>query len=127
MNALIQPAELEAAAVPLGPYCDTCGGFPCIYPPFCKASRAADMRRGHKPPSLVADLKAFAARAAELANQWRAGRIDKADAVDKAYNFALALGLHYRGANSADFLKDRPTDTIQQLLASAFATSEVSS
>ena len=122
MNAIVHPTGIEAA-VPLGPYCDTCGSFPCVYPPFCKTCRALDLRRGYKPPSLTADLKTFAARAAELANQWRARAIQKADAVDKAYNFALALGLHYRLAqNSVEFLQNKPTDTIQRILAAAFAS-----
>jgi hypothetical protein len=121
MTAIIRPAEIEAA-VPLGPYCDTCGSFPCIYPPFCKLCQAADLRHGYKAPSLAADLKSFANRARELADQWRAGIIDKATAVDKAHNFGCALGLHYRGANSVDFLQDKPTDNIQRVLAAAFAS-----
>ena len=120
MNAIVL---CEDQAVPYW-----CGSFPCGYPSFCEACRAADLRLGYKPPSLEADLKSFARRAAALAEQWRQGSTPKADAVDKAFNYALALGLHYRLANdAAQFMQDKPLDVIQRLLAAAFGRPTVAS
>jgi hypothetical protein len=86
-------------------------------------AQLANLRCGYELPSVAADLKSFAGRAAELADQWRAGVIEKADAIDRAFNYALALGLHYRLAqNSQEFLQNKPTDIIQRVLAAAFAS-----
>jgi hypothetical protein len=122
MNAITPLDEQIEWYCRLGPYCDTCGSIPCIYPSFCEACRAADLRLGYKAPSVAADLKSFAIRADELAKQWSQGSIRKADAVDKAFNFALALGLHYRLAkNAGEFMQDKPVLIIQRVLAAAFA------
>jgi hypothetical protein len=118
MNAIVPPSDL-APSIEFYAYCDTCGALPCIYPAFCNACRAADQKRNtFKISAVDADLKSFAARAAELAGKWRSDVIGKADAVDRAYNFAVALGLHYR-LDKGD--KRRPEDIIQQVLSTAFA------
>jgi hypothetical protein len=122
MNA-IPPLEQIEWYSRLGPYCDTCGSIPCILPSFCEAGRAADLRLGYKAPSVEDDPKSFAQRAAELADQWCQGGISKAVAVDKAFNFALALGLHYRLAkNAGEFMQDKPVLIIQRVLAVAFTS-----
>ncbi len=121
MNAIV-PLAVNETRVVYGAYCDTCGGIPCAYPPFCEACRSADLRRGFKPRSLKDDLQLFARRTRELAAHWTGGHLSKKDAVDRAYHFAVALGLHYRLARSAkEFLRDEPVDLIQRVLAAAFA------
>ena len=121
MNAIVRPSDL-APPIEFYAYCDTCGALPCSYPPFCRACRAADQKRKtFKISAIDADLKSFAARAAELAGEWRSGAIGKADAVDRAYNFAVALGLHYR-LDRGD--RRRPEGIIQQVLSTAFAPQE---
>jgi hypothetical protein len=118
MNALI---KIQEAAPLSGAWCDTCGNFPCANPSFCKTCRAADLVHGYQPPRLENDLKCFACRARDLAAEWRRGHVSKADAADRAINFGLALGLHYRLArNVEDFLSDGPVDVMQAILAAAF-------
>jgi hypothetical protein len=73
-------------------YCFTCGGDPCILPSFCIVCREVDFRN-YRAASQADHLKWFAERANELAAHWRAGRMLKVDAVDRAYSFATALGL----------------------------------
>jgi hypothetical protein len=122
MNAIVRPSDL-APPIEFYAYCDTCGALPCIYPPFCRACRAADQKRNtFKRSAVDADLKSLAARAAELASAWRSGAIGKADAVDRAYNFAVALGLHYR-LDRGD--SRRPEIIIQRVLSAAFTLQAV--
>jgi hypothetical protein len=122
MNAISRPSDL-APSIEFYAYCDTCGGLPCIYPPFCRACRAADQKRNtFKISAVDADLKSFATRAAELAGEWCSGTIGKADAVDRAYNFSVALGLHYR-LDRGD--RRRPEDIIQRVLSAAFTRQAV--
>jgi hypothetical protein len=122
MNAIVQPPD-PAPSLEFYAYCDTCGALPCIYPAFCSACRAADQKRNtFKISAVDADLKSFAARSAELAGEWCSDSIGKADAVDRAYNFAIALGLHYR-LDRGD--RRRPEDIIQQVLSTAFAPQAV--
>lgn len=95
-------------------YCDTCGSDPCVYPPFCEACRLADRNaRVKKTPRSdpAADLKELAIRAKRLADRWRSGELQKTEAVDSSYSFAVALGLSYAIGD----------DVVQFVLASAFA------
>lgn len=115
-------ATASETALLLNLYCDTCGSAPCILPSFCAACRAADLRRGYRVPTLEIDFKHLAQRAFELAQKWRSGLLGKIEAVDRSYDFAIALGLHYRLARSAeDFQRCMPEMVIQRVLAAAFA------
>lgn len=109
-------------------YCDTCGGDPCGYPPFCGSCRVADAFVAPPKPTKASDLIRLAERARELADLWTAGAMSKIDAVDRAYNFAVALGLCRDSGNSDDFAEakhGRPRkfddDTVQRILVAAFA------
>ena len=84
-------------------YCDTCGDDPCTYPPFCRTCRAADTFVAPPKPTKVGDLICLAERARQLADLWIAGAMSKIEAVDRAYNFAVALGLCRDSGNSDDF------------------------
>jgi hypothetical protein len=91
-------------------YCDTCYLDPCIYPPFCRACRAADALIAAPKPTTADDLIAFAEYARQRADQWRSRACAKCDAVDAAYQFAVALGLPRKCGD----------DAVQRVLAAAF-------
>jgi hypothetical protein len=115
--------ELHGNPLAISPsYCFTCGGDPCILPSFCIACREVDFRN-YRAASQADHLKWFAERANELADHWRAGRILKPDAVDRAYNFAQALGLLlYDGPNpeEAEASYNAAVEMVQLVLSAAF-------
>jgi hypothetical protein len=64
-----------------------------------------------------------------MADQWLAGAMSKADAVDRAYNFAVALGLCGETGDSDDYAQAKlgctrkfDDDTVQRILAAAFTS-----
>jgi hypothetical protein len=124
MNALVDLYTLKGNPLAISQsYCFTCGGDPCAWPPFCAACRAVDARNRRPKAQPDDDLKAFALRAYEFASLWKSGRLIKVDAVDKAFNFATAIGLMlYDGKTleEADKLYDERVDTVQSVLDAAF-------
>jgi hypothetical protein len=96
-------------------YCDVCACWPCETPGFCELARISDRQRlrkqtRSKPPTVEEDFNTFAKRARDMAAEWRVGAMLKVDAVDRSYNLACALGLHYRASE----------DLIQRVLVAAF-------
>jgi hypothetical protein len=111
-------------------YCDTCGGDPCVHPPFCRTCRIADGFVAPAKPTKAGDLIQVANRARHMADQWLLGAISKIDAVDRAYNFAVVLGLCWETGDSDDYAQAKlgrarkfDDDTVQRILAAAFANS----
>jgi hypothetical protein len=128
-NALEFPVPISGTnALAISPtYCDSCGEDPCIRPQFCAACRLADPRIGQQQQperSPGPNLKEFAIRTRQLADQWRNGNMLKVDAVDAAYNFAAALGLTDEPKIFTWAVGD---DIVQRVLAAAFAALAVPS
>jgi hypothetical protein len=100
--------------------CDICGATPCVWPPFCQTCRNVDQALSRERPKSAPlptpeqNLQAFATRARKEASEWRAGAARKADAVDRSYDFGLALGLG----------SEITTDELQSVLAAAFRESQ---
>jgi hypothetical protein len=127
MSALVEFYLLHGNPWAISPsYCFTCGGDPCILPSFCEACRQADFRN-YRAVSQADRLKAFAEHARELASQWQAGLIAKADAVERAHNFAVAAGLLlFDGPNleQAEASYAAAVETVQHILTAAFESSQ---
>jgi hypothetical protein len=125
MNALLEHYALHGHPLAISSsYCFTCGGDPCILPSFCDACRLVDFRNRQRLQSRPkGDLKAVALRANNLASFWTNGQMPEVDAVDKSYDFAVALGLLlYDGPTyeQAELLYNSRVDAIQHVLAAAF-------
>jgi hypothetical protein len=138
MNAIVLPREIEVANLLREP-CDVCGGELSA---FCKGKiadcreRAAALALAHQS-SVESDLDIFALRARRLAADWICGILPKTEAVDRAYNFALAIGLHYKLAGTIEALcssdpalkaralramtEQKPIDAIQRVLGAFFS------
>jgi hypothetical protein len=126
MSALVELYLLHGNPWAISPtYCFTCGGDPCILPSFCDACRAADYRN-YRAVTQADRLTWFAERTNELASQWQAGHMLKADAVERAYNFAVAIGLLlFDGPilEQAEATYAADVEMVQRILAAAFASS----
>ncbi len=103
-----------SAALAISPlYCDSCGAEPCENPSFCATCRLTGPEPV-PPPTPGMDLKSLAVRAREMADRFRNGELAKIDAVDSAYNYAVALGLAHTVGE----------DIVQLVLAAAFSERE---
>jgi hypothetical protein len=126
MNALLELYLLHGNPWAISPtYCFTCGGDPCSLPSFCDACRAVDFRN-YRAVTQADRFEWFAERANELAAQWRAGHMLKADAVERAHNFAVAIGLLlFDGPTleQAEATYAADVEMVQRILAAAFARS----
>jgi hypothetical protein len=142
MNAIVQFADIETSIPMECLWCEICGAEPSV---FCNG-KIGDCRertawfalKYHR--SVRDDVELFALRARRLAADWMFGILPKIEAVDRAYNFALALGLHYRLAGTvealrskdpddvaralADMSEGKPIDAIQRVLAAFFSVSD---
>jgi hypothetical protein len=126
MNALVQLYTLHGNPLAISPtHCFTWGHDPCMLPSFCEACQLVDFRN-YRGETARDHLKAFALRANELASQWRKGRMLKTDSVERAYNFAVALGLLlYDGEtyDQAEISYNLRVNTVQRVLTASFGKS----